>query len=77
MMKTLSLHMQANNGVSTNMQNQSIKSIRCTFCEISIESYSTSTEAPFEKTIIINDYFYYYDKSTMKCMPALFWTGAT
>ena len=41
--------------------NQSIKSIRCTFCEISIEFYSTSTETPFEKTIIINNYFYYYD----------------
>jgi hypothetical protein len=52
MMKTLSLHMQANN------EN---KSIRCTFCEISIEFYSTSTEAHFEKNIIINNYFYYYD----------------
>ena len=31
------------------------------FCEISIEFYSTSTEAPFEKNIIINNYFYYYD----------------
>jgi C4-type Zn-finger protein len=30
-------------------------------CGISIEFYSTSTEAPFEKTIIINNYFYYYD----------------
>jgi hypothetical protein len=42
MMKTLSLHMQANNGVSTNM--------RIVFVA---------------------------DKFTMKCMPALFWTGAT
>jgi hypothetical protein len=32
-------------------QNQSIKSIRCTFCEISIEFYSTSTEAPFGQLI--------------------------
>jgi C4-type Zn-finger protein len=47
--------------LNTKNQNQSIKSIRCTFCEISIEFYSTSTEAPFEKTIIINNYFYYYD----------------
>ena len=30
---------------------QSIKSIRCTFCEISIEFYSTSTEAPFGQLI--------------------------
>ena len=43
--------------LNTKNQNQSIKSIRCTFCEISIEFYSTSTEAPFEKTIIINNYF--------------------
>jgi hypothetical protein len=42
--------------LNTTNQNQSIKSIRCTFCEISIEFYST-----FEKTIIINNYFYYYD----------------
>jgi hypothetical protein len=53
--------------LNTKNQNQSIKSIRCTFCEISIEFYSTSTEAPFgqlicfEKTIITNNYFYYYD----------------
>jgi hypothetical protein len=53
--------------VALNTKNQSIKSIRCTFCEISIEFYSTSTEAPFgqtkgfEKTIITNNYFYYYD----------------
>jgi hypothetical protein len=47
--------------LNTKNQNQSIKSIRCTFCEISIEFYSTSTETPFEKTIIINNYFYYYD----------------
>jgi hypothetical protein len=33
----------------------------CTICQISIEFYSTNTEAPFEKTIIINNYFYYYD----------------
>jgi hypothetical protein len=56
--------------LNTKNQNQSIKSIRCTFCEISIEFYSTSTEAPFgqlikqkvsKKTIITNNYFYYYD----------------
>jgi hypothetical protein len=33
--------------LNTKNQNQSIKSIRCTFCKISIEFYSTSTEAPF------------------------------
>jgi hypothetical protein len=33
--------------VALHTKNQSIKSIRCTFCEISIEFYSTSTEAPF------------------------------
>jgi hypothetical protein len=37
--------------LNTNNQNQSIKSIRCTFCEISIEFYSTSTEAPFGQLI--------------------------
>jgi hypothetical protein len=56
--------------LNTKNQNQSIKSIRCTFCEISIEFYST--EAPFgqlikqkvsKKTIINNNYFYYYDNA--------------
>jgi hypothetical protein len=37
--------------LNTKNQNQSIKSIRCTFCEISIEFYSTSTEAPFGQLI--------------------------
>jgi hypothetical protein len=38
--------------LSLNTKNQSIKSeIRCTFCEISIEFYSTSTEAPFGQLI--------------------------
>jgi hypothetical protein len=48
MMKTLSLHMQANNGVSTNME-----SIRCTFCEISNEFYSTSTEFLSKKLLLL------------------------
>jgi hypothetical protein len=52
--------------LNTKNLNQSIKSIRCTFCEISIEFYSTSTETPFEKTIIINNYFYYYDPLTVR-----------
>jgi hypothetical protein len=67
-MKTLSLQMQTVNyktgrheiaeillkvALNTKNQNQSIKSIRCTFCEISIAFYSTSTEAPFEK----NNYY--------------------
>jgi hypothetical protein len=56
--------------LNTKNQNLSIKSIRCTFCKISIEFYSTNTEAPFgqlikqkvsKKTIITNNYFYYYD----------------
>jgi hypothetical protein len=65
--------------LSTKNQNQSIKSIRCTICEISIEFYSTSTEAPFEKAVIINNYFYYYDVALRGLInsPALFWTGAT
>ena len=37
--------------LNTKNQNQSIKSIRYTFCEISIEFYSTSTEAPFGQLI--------------------------
>ena len=37
--------------VALNTKDQSIKSIRCTFCEISIEFYSTSTEAPFGQLI--------------------------
>jgi hypothetical protein len=37
--------------LNTKNQNQSIKSIQCTFCEISIEFYSTSTEAPFGQLI--------------------------
>ena len=37
--------------LNTNNQNQSIKSIPCAFCEISIEFYSTSTEAPFGQLI--------------------------
>jgi hypothetical protein len=40
-----------NVALNTKNQNQSIKSIRCTFCEISIEFYSTSTEAPFDQLI--------------------------
>jgi hypothetical protein len=37
--------------LNTKNQNQSIKSIRCTFCEISIAFYSTGTEAPFGQLI--------------------------
>ena len=37
--------------VALNTKDQSIKSIRCTFCKISIEFYSTSTEAPFGQLI--------------------------
>jgi hypothetical protein len=39
--------------VALNIKNliQSIKSIRCTFCELSIEFYSTSTEAHFGQLI--------------------------
>jgi len=37
--------------VALKNKNQSIKSIRCTFCEISIEFSSTSTEAPFGQLI--------------------------
>jgi hypothetical protein len=37
--------------LNTKNQHQSIKSIRCTFCEISIEFYSISTEAPFGQLI--------------------------
>jgi hypothetical protein len=37
--------------LNTKNLNQSIKSIQCTFCEISIEFYSTSTEAPFGQLI--------------------------
>jgi hypothetical protein len=37
--------------LNTKYQNQSIKSIRCTFCEISIEFYSTSTEDHFGQLI--------------------------
>jgi hypothetical protein len=37
--------------LNTKNQNQSIKSIRCTFCEISIEFYSTSTEDHFGQLI--------------------------
>ena len=48
--------------LNTNNLNQS-NQYGCTFCEISIEFYSTSTEAPFKKTIIINNYFYYYDSA--------------
>jgi hypothetical protein len=50
----------AESGVK-HQKSKSIKLIRCTFCEISMEFYSTSTEAPFGKTSIINNYFYYYD----------------
>jgi hypothetical protein len=55
--------------LNTKIQNQSIKSIRCTFCEVSIEFYSTSTEAPFgqlikqkvSKKLLVLITFYYYD----------------
>jgi hypothetical protein len=36
--------------VALNTKNQN-QSIRCTFCEISIEFYSTSTETPFGQLI--------------------------
>jgi hypothetical protein len=55
MMKILSLHVQANNGVSKNMGIVYVAPV------ISIEFYST--EAPFARTIIINNYFYYYDNA--------------
>jgi hypothetical protein len=55
--------------LNTKIQNQSIKSIRCTFCEVSIEFYSTSTEAPFgqlikqkvSKKLLVLITFYYHD----------------
>ena len=45
------LHEIAEILLNTKNPNQSIKSIRCTFCEISIEFYSTSTEASFGQLI--------------------------
>jgi hypothetical protein len=60
-------------------QHQKSKSINqintMSFCEIRIEFYSTSTEAPFEKTIIINNYFYFFIIMTLHQQRPFFSTG--